>query len=689
MASPRRSHRTRTLVRSYEEAFEDTLGDGNASIPSPPRDRKKARPVVIDSGDESDGLSNTLTRPAKSARENQDPFQSHPKREAELGNSPYQPHPKREADLELDDISSQSHPNGEADDEIHQILAALAAEEGTEEDFDLEEEEVFEGPDEVDEIVDDANAVHDDLLDEEKLEEDGLGNAEAGTFDEAFERMLRKMLQSLIGWVKAQDYRAFKQLHSEHRPVTFTMFHVLGKVSIDFLLKLYLAAIPLQVQQVLTKKTWTREDFLSLPNVKDNDMRPGIYGDFATGELSGDPQLGVEAYVGSTIKLARRVRQHEAIGRNHTPATLPKKNRNSFHYQQICRSGVSSNFRVLAVFREHVEPGYLTLLEGIMMIILGSYNNPGYTTKYNPASSYDLVSTIRKSVSLPKIPWTGLNAAFSLKQGFVAASVKKPSKCCNPACSNMTYRPQDVPEGESRTKRLLEDPGNPLGGFICGACGNYRQRHGRLPDAALIMRLATIRNLRQIHGDDASCHNCGVLESEIRKGTGLSADGTKTYTWKVAHQGHSSYPGKVFCGPCIGFLNSKGRLRTQDEVQQLKAARALKKSRKTGNTPQCENCGAIEGGLGVSGKMGIREGQTLCTACVSYVSKHGKMRDPGCQRQSEARAQAELDRKAGRPVTCKHCGKVEPTETTRNTAFRASTQGGMICVNCHGRKRLR
>lgn len=43
----------------------------------------------------------------------------------------------------------------------------------------------------------------------------------------------------------------------------------------DFLLKLYLAAILLEVQLLFEKETWALEDSLSLPSVYD-DMHSGI-----------------------------------------------------------------------------------------------------------------------------------------------------------------------------------------------------------------------------------------------------------------------------------------------------------------------------------------------------------------------------------------------------------------------------
>jgi hypothetical protein len=56
---------------------------------------------------------------------------------------------------------------------------------------------------------------------------------------------------------------------------------LLVRVSVDFLLNLYLPAIPYKVQSLFEKKTYVLEDFMYLTSAE-HDPRPGVYGNFPT-----------------------------------------------------------------------------------------------------------------------------------------------------------------------------------------------------------------------------------------------------------------------------------------------------------------------------------------------------------------------------------------------------------------------
>jgi hypothetical protein len=110
------------------------------------------------------------------------------------------------------------------------------------------------------------------------------------------------------------------------------------------------------------------EDFLSLPFAED-DGRQGIYANFATGDRRRmDEEYDV--YVGSSRHLKKRVAWHLGVAGKFSVTNLPEEHKKSFHYRQICRDGVQSDFQRLAAFDHPIEPGYLLLLERIIMQLL-------------------------------------------------------------------------------------------------------------------------------------------------------------------------------------------------------------------------------------------------------------------------------------------------------------------------------
>lgn len=83
----------------------------------------------------------------------------------------------------------------------------------------------------------------------------------------------------------------------------------------EFLWKLYLAAILLEVQLLFEKEAWALEDFLSLPSVYD-DMHSGIYGNFAiSGVDAHNMGMDPDVYVRSSKCLREQVYKHHCYSR--------------------------------------------------------------------------------------------------------------------------------------------------------------------------------------------------------------------------------------------------------------------------------------------------------------------------------------------------------------------------------------
>ncbi|KAF2849679.1 hypothetical protein T440DRAFT_398410 [Plenodomus tracheiphilus IPT5] len=499
-------------------------------------------------------------------------------------------------------------PAGDEDQIIADIAAVLAAGIDVDEDSDEDEEDDTSlDPDFVveDDIVDESNlAVNDVVLEDVEVEPD-------------FARKLRVILDTLCQWAGNISYPDFKALAKEDRPVTLSVWKVLKTVGVDFLLVMYLAAIPLRVQKLFLKQEWCLDDFLSLPEVEEEDASDqGLYGNFPTGRWERAPKIGCECYVGSAKVFQRRINDHLKISRQYDVSELPEGKNRSFHYRTTCREGVSCNFRKLAQFKRPIHAGYLVILEGIFMVLFGTYNYPGYCSQWATQPSYDLVKNLRASLDVPAIPWKGLNAAWPLRQGFVSQGGKAPSECCNAACKTMTYPRNMMPEGPKHP-RAIADSWNPLGGYLCRRCESYRERRGVLPDNATLVKLVS------------------------------------QYTLEVTKSN----------------------------------------SRLAGQTVICADCGAVEGSDGARNSAngyGTRHiatnGKIQCSACYGYVAKYGKKRDNTLSVSKAAREQADADRKAGRPVLCKHCLKAEGTCKKKHVA---SKSGGMICQQCYQKKHLR
>jgi hypothetical protein len=113
--------------------------------------------------------------------------------------------------------------------------------------------------------------------------------------------ILRRILVEWTNSISHEDYRA---LDPEKRPMTMSVWTVLRKVGVDFLLGMYLAGIPTQARELFLKEEWTLEDLLALPEVEAADAQDqGLYGDFPVGNLKHRNEIGCECYVGLSSAL--------------------------------------------------------------------------------------------------------------------------------------------------------------------------------------------------------------------------------------------------------------------------------------------------------------------------------------------------------------------------------------------------
>ncbi|GLA34012.1 hypothetical protein AnigIFM63309_004039 [Aspergillus niger] len=343
----------------------------------PPCRRKRLQ--VLDSHNDLDGNGSACISKAHLPL-----FDHHPNTSSASNHSSIVDEPLNESDEDMDD---------EVDDNIQN---------------EYEDQDYLAGSDNSDE------AIPEQMLAPSSIDIIGTVN-----LDGTFARILRAVIEGLVSWARGCVLR---DTRDEFRPVTLGYWYLLRSASVEFLASLFVRGVPEQVQDLFQKKEWSSEDLLSLPAAED-DGRQGIYANIAIGHIDVLNEAGCDVYVGSSICLKDRVKDHLSIARSYTNKPLPKAHANSLHYRQICREGVQSNFRKLAAFDVSIEHGYLMLLEGIFMVLFNTYQLFRHT------------------------------------------------------------------KGAPKAIRQTAEIGNPLGPYLCGRCGNYRNKYKTLPGKAFLDKM--------------------------------------------------------------------------------------------------------------------------------------------------------------------------------------------------------
>lgn len=490
--------------------------------------------------------------------------------------------------------------------------------------------------------------------------------------DTVFAGILRKVLVRLKSWASDNEVISMPE---DKKPITVGYWGLLSRLSVDFILPLFLSGISKEVQGLFQKQEWTLEDLKSLPEIK-GDKRQGIYANFATGKIEHPNEAGCETYVGSSRSLQKRVSQHMEIVRGSS-----SKDAKSLHYRQISRKDVQTNFRRLAVFSRPIEPGYLLMLEAIFMILFDTYQFPGYVTKWATEDSYKLTKFLRKDLELPSVSWRGMNAAWPLRQGFFNKSAKKPSPCANPPCEVMTYPKALLPaEGVPKGNRRNAEVGNPLGRYVCGRCSNYMSKNKSLPDKTWIDRILQRQATRAAAGKDPVCACCDRSESQLRTRRRYDRLG------KMLLLQHDLLPDKLLCHACFQFYSNNKRLRTPEETEIFLDSSFLGDARLAGGPIRCDNCDVIEGSIhsGNQPHLTNREAKkVLCTRCDQQYRKTHTFSSQGLIESRKTKVDIEAERKAGRPVKCHNCGAVEGSSLANKKNYNISqTDGNVYCSPC-------
>ena len=126
----------------------------------------------------------------------------------------------------------------------------------------------------------------------------------------------------------------------------------------------FMAAIPDKVKVALGGATIDYNAILSVDRDWLHCQAGGVYMNLAVDKSTKE----YGCYVRSTRRHFHiRLKRHLKIAAQYTPDTLPLSHGGSKHYNYVCKANATSNFRILAVFRDKDVPaGYVYLLEAIM-----------------------------------------------------------------------------------------------------------------------------------------------------------------------------------------------------------------------------------------------------------------------------------------------------------------------------------
>lgn len=290
------------------------------------------------------------------------------------------------------------------------------------------------------------------------------------------------------------------------------------------------------------------------------------------------------------VALYRRISKHMRIAQS---SELTNDNTKSLHYNYICKPNVVRNFRVLAAFPSRDVPNSQAhLLEAIMMIFLQSCPRPQRNSRFMNAECHEIMRTLRIDADIPRIQWTGLNAAWPAIQGFCMDRVP----CKNKVCL------VKVPHGAGFT--------------LCCICNTFLTTRGRLPTNAEVSQLMSegqkLEAPQAKAGPNAPCGDCGRREN----------------FFVVKHFMHHLAPGVLLCGACIMQLKAHGVMHTAEEKAKLVGVSALI-SRRRAEEVLCDNCAVPESSqLTRQHIYNAETSKVLCSACDSYRRMFGRDRDP-------------------------------------------------------------
>ncbi|CAI7657959.1 unnamed protein product [Penicillium glandicola] len=405
-------------------------------------------------------------------------------------------------------------------------------------------------------------------------------------------RTIREVVLFLKKWASETSF-----MDLQDRPITLGFWHLLSQVDVDVLMDLWAPAISTDFQALFEKHNISVDDLGELP-LADDEKHSGIYLGFIVEAKHDDGTVTLALYVGSSIFIKIRVSDHQ---REHTW----NQHKGSRLYQKL-KNGAEIRFCVLAAFNSPIERGYLNLLEGIFIFLFGALLKPPFESDFVKLSTWELYETLQATLGYCP-PFNGqivgLNLAWPLIQDFSNAGCGRRSKCINPQCMIITL-PRNEPEETQpladgmfvSQDRILSDPGDPLGYYLCPSCYFYWRTYEELPDAIFARLHGAIRyyrrwiiNERRLeHKITCSREGCDKVEDPVL---------TRNNSFVM----DQSDPSKFYCRKCWRAIQCKAKHKEEEFI--------------------CRNpaCGARLGRDTLVGKSVDSFCNGLCIPCWTYM----------------------------------------------------------------------
>lgn len=423
-------------------------------------------------------------------------------------------------------------------------------------------------------------------------------------------------------------------------PMTRAWWSFLRKVSLEFLLELYLDAFSLRVKSILGKRHFGKDDLLQLPrNWKTCKLR-GCYVDVITG--SGvENRAGYDVYVGSSTRkwgIRARMNDYESVkmGRR------VEKRDHGAHLSLLRKDSCQINLRLLATLSPISTPRpYVNFLEKVLSVYLQTLQTPGptYHEWATPMALYWTKQCTPRDL-LPVL-YMGLNRACQLRQGLYAP--KGPRVCFN--C-----------QASKSDKWFTAVAGRPFFDVICTNCYQFqRTNKGHFRPRALQELLAAKQACPK--PVDNKCQECHRYMQEAK------TDHSFCFVPSVA---------KWICSGCYRRTDkSTGKTRPTGETRPIRRLPLL-----TSSVP-CSRCKTT-----LSQNFHYDHGLWTCEQCTSAARKTGSS-DRAKPRVCGPRPTITSKR------PCMDCG------TTRSSSYMLAepihhpspTEAAIRCRPCYDKKR--
>lgn len=300
-----------------------------------------------------------------------------------------------------------------------------------------------------------------------------------------------------------------------------------------------------------------------------------------------------------------RIREHlRIIGLVAIPG---RQDYHSAHYTAARQPGVSSNFRVLALFeRNQYNRHCAHAAEGLLMLYLGTVQKSLWQRSgsfFNQARA-DLANAV-------SLGYIGLNRAWSLAQGFRSTWVtfrlhgRWVRHGNRDVCGNcQTLRPIG-PNSKTHWTGYMEES-------RCHACSNYRRKHGQeRPRELYLLHQLMIERTKKYDtwladGNPDVCGNCGVTKP-------TDPDARRTWTG-ICEESR--------CRACSRYFGTHG----EERPTSLYARNTIDQHQPwldEGNADVCGNCEEPRPENWQQRRwLGFCE-QSRCSNCYQYKERHG------------------------------------------------------------------